>query len=805
MKKTFIILTSLILICIMLIGCNTTDATITTSKELNKNLNLLLNTVNRMDTVDNDYLVSNDLYSLNAINTTVPTPNKAYKNVLAYNPTVTSKEVQNNEIIADEVSLKDDLTNALKNELVNRLYCDSNGNCRLCNNKFTCNDNGVCNSCNNTIICDKDGNCTNCKKQLIIDNNNCANCKTTCVTSTPNANLSTTTKDCLKRISANNSKLDVQLLSLENNDSISDNNNINRDIDNINVDIVNNDKIGDSIITDKKFDTITNTTVKNEEPIKTQEAIINTEKPVVVTDSVIDNENDNNVVIKDSDETDNTIEDTNYQTKPYKIIYYTESTFTPDYLRYNPRFVNQINYDSANENLNKYVEKLQKLYTMTADVVEANNTLANYKVIIVDNIDEAKELNNCILSGECTPSANQVTALNNYIEDIKSTIKNLRNTNGNLSNEINKISNINTGISQSIEITNSNYLRILNQIDTRISYHENAIATLEQIKYLLQDAKNNNKTPVEVEELNNNLNQIISDTKEVDKIAPEHDSKVEEKIITDDADNNVLSEVIDDRIINNDRDFNNEKIIKEEVITETPVKETEVENKIVTEEPVITEVVDDRIDDNTTTNNDTIINDNIIEETTVKDIKNIDTYKDNFNNVNSYLDNKIIGNNNDEIVTNNSNGLTNNNIVRDENINNVNDNIATEDNLNSGVIDNNNVVSDNIPQMVDNSTNNTNTSNNEVLYNNNNFNNSNGYNNTIISQNNLDNNNLGNNSYRYDSNGTLYNNTNGYNSAGINNINEAGNNVNTYKYNTLVDSINRGTVNNGINTLKVTA
>ena len=63
------------------------------------------------------------------------------------------------------------------------------------------------------------------------------------------------------------------------------------------------------------------------------------------------------------------------------------------------------------------------------------------------------------------------------------------------------------------------------------------------------------------------------------------------------------------------------------------------------------------------------------------------------------------------------------------------------------------------------------------------------------------NNNLGNNSYRYDSNGTLYNNTNGYNNSGINNVNERNNNVNTYKYNTLVDSINRGTVNNGINTL----
>ena len=55
--------------------------------------------------------------------------------------------------------------------------------------------------------------------------------------------------------------------------------------------------------------------------------------------------------------------DNNTETTPYKIIYYSESSFSPDYLRYSPRFVSQINYDSANESLNRYVEKLQKLLT----------------------------------------------------------------------------------------------------------------------------------------------------------------------------------------------------------------------------------------------------------------------------------------------------------------------------------------------------------------------------------------------------------------------------------------------------------
>jgi hypothetical protein len=60
---------------------------------------------------------------------------------------------------------------------------------------------------------------------------------------------------------------------------------------------------------------------------------------------------------------------------------------------------------------------------------------------------------------------------------------------------------------------------------------------------------------------------------------------------------------------------------------------------------------------------------------------------------------------------------------------------------------------------------------------------------------------MGNNSYRYSEDGSLYNNTNGYEGNEITNVNNRNNNVNTYKYNTLIDSINRGTVDNGINRL----
>ena len=168
MKKQLIIITSFILLCIMIVGCQTTNATINASTELNKNLNLLSNTVTRLDTIDNEYLVNNEIYTLN---NSTPTQKISRKNTLNNNPQI---------LDAEKISLNDDLRQALSNELINRIYCDENGNCKLCDEKFICNDNNMCNSCNQTIICDENGNCTSCGDTLIIDNNNCNSCKNKC-------------------------------------------------------------------------------------------------------------------------------------------------------------------------------------------------------------------------------------------------------------------------------------------------------------------------------------------------------------------------------------------------------------------------------------------------------------------------------------------------------------------------------------------------------------------------------------------------------------------------------------------------
>ena len=128
----------------------------------------------------------------------------------------------------------------------------------------------------------------------------------------------------------------------------------------------------------------------------------------------------------------------------------------------------------------------QKLMLLISKFTIANTILKNCRNNIIDCIKEIKELNACIINGTCEPSIQELQALDNYIADIKTTTARLKDCNGELTKEVNKITKSNsTAMINGVDVMNSNYLRLLNHIDTRISYHKSAIATLEQVKYLL--------------------------------------------------------------------------------------------------------------------------------------------------------------------------------------------------------------------------------------------------------------------------------------------------------------------------------
>lgn len=384
----------------------------------------------------------------------------------------------------------------------------------------------------------------------------------------------------------------------------------------------------------------------------------------------------------------NTINDEEMSSDEKERVY----VFLFDKIRYVPRYASNYNTDIAQNTLNNYLYKVQELYTMTADVVEANNILSDEKTELLNCIENLKTINNKMINGEIVPNNQQLIALNNYVQDIKTTIKRIKASNGQLNNEINNISTIssNYGLSKSVDIINSNYLKILNHIDARITYFKSALATLNQIDYILKEAQLQ-------------INYNFEDTNQSTESS------------------NLTNSNISKTNIDTYKNANN-------VTTET--NNTENENNL---------------------NN---------QKTT-----NIDTFK---------KENKNVKNNQNAMVNDNNNIDNTNNLYNNElnNQNNVNSNVP------NGIAINNNlpIYGDDV-----NAPNGT-------------------FQNGIITQNNLNN---GTNN-GVNGNGSGYANGNGYvDYYKQNNFQRTDKNINTYGKNTLIDMINNGTVNNGINTLNM--
>ena len=524
----------------------------------------------------------------------------------------------------------------------------------------------------------------------------------------------------------------------------------------------------------------------------------------------IDSDSSNNNSIADnnintnSDSVSNNVDTNVLPTPPQpkvKVFYFTQDSFSPIKLRYNPRYISQYNEATINDQIESYLYKVQKLYAMSEDSIEANTILQNCKQNIIDCVKEIKELNDCIINGQCEPNVQQLQALNNYIIDIKTTTSRLKDCNGELSKEINKISESNNNaMINSVDVMNSNYMRLLNHIDTRVTYHKSAIATLEQIKYLLENSVNGNEISDEeiesiIEDFTIQENQV--DTNNGDNV--ENNIKVEnstdltntEEIPTPNnsdeystpPDNDTQTENI------NNNDYNSE----EELVNSDSISDNEELNNININDSEIT-------DENIETTDETYMEDNETNEANTTNDTLIDTYKEtnSWSNIDTYKSNENIESNN-EIIDEDIDNIDNNNTIDDNTQENIN---STNNVINDST--SSNLIEENTSQNIDNNIADNNITNTTPITDDNI--NSGIYQNSVITQNNLNNDN-GYGGYYYTNDGEIKN--NGMNNDGEignngetieNNLNSK-NNVNTYGYNTMLDIINQGTVNNGINTL----
>lgn len=734
-KKVLKYTLSILLVCIILSGCTSQTTQAQVGKNLDKKLSNLYSVVKNLDTIDNNYINNPDLQIVNK-------NSKSVKNIDNFtNLSLNNLNNKNYIKFENETNeVEDIIQEIVVNELEKRLSLNNNGYCNNCNNNYVCDEDGYCANCHNAMLCNENGNCISCNNKLTLnDTNTCENCGKSYLTAKVSQLNNTSLGDDNDAVSEQtiNDIDDTQyhitpLSTIDNIDDISATDNI-RTSDTTSINTENNNDISNPVsentTTKENLNDTTNTIAPND--------LINNYGKVDTAETTTQEKNNDNQTIEEN----NAIPD-------LRIYYYTNDSFSPVKLRYNPRFVNSYDENNINQQLSNYLYKVQRLYAMTEDALEANNILNTTKQELLELITEIRELNENITNGTCTATIQQLQALTNYTSDIKNTIKNLKKCNGDLENEVSNInSNIPSTIASSVDVMNSNYVKLINLIDTRITYHESAISTLEQIKYLLEDAINSSN--ISEEEVKDIIEQLSSQEQNINS----------ETTTNDVMQNNNIEYIMEDNEAKN--------YIDKEAITGN---NTEQESS-------------DNIIDVSTQKNNT---EEQSKKETSKTIKNIDTYKTPSNNQINY------------------------DVVPENNF--VKNNIANENDVisNSGENTQNYVNNNNNSSIIDNNYNNNDTNSTyDVNYSgntNNSLLNENYYKNSVINQNNL-NNNDGYGGYYYANDGQIHNN-------GINNNNEYGNNgntiennlnrnnnTNTYGYNTMLDIINQGTVNNGINTL----
>lgn len=795
MKKTFIILTSLISTTALLFGCTNPAIPSAVGERLEYSLNALATTVKNLDTVDNLYLANPDVS---------PVINSDNQNLSLQ---AAPRKSQGKAPVQDMVAMVSSL-NAYIEPFSVDMQPTVNQTVQTDENVVHENENTVSNIYEHDYVNESNMNDNN---MVTTNQHNSQQVEYNNAVSDVNYNRVTVSES--NRFTADNN-VEKESGSVKNNNQM--------------IETQNNNNTTDA--EDTSYNSLNNGLVQNSNNSQT-----NGFNSIQTNDTV-------------SEVTDN------------GRLPYIKSNTTDSEVKYQPRYIaNNVAGDNG-EHLTNYITKVKNLYAMTNDAIIANNTLTDSKNSLLTCIEDLKQLAIEMKHGSYEPTTQQISAINNYINDIKTTISRIRGTNGQLNNEINKINNYDkTGLTTSIDVLNSNYMRILNHIDVRITYLKNALATLEQVKSLLLEAQyldqmeqqnalqqNELNNVEQINDINNMNNEFNNEGNliENNNVIPAENEMEKEQTPTDNTNviepNVVLPEEnLDTNLQEEEKERMNPALpLTSETgddVNQNTQNTTYNDNKTVNKElaPIENANVDNNNQGETLTENDEAeveiekenYNQTTFTENEADKLTNIDTYSrantqnsaDTMNryrarrNTDTYNDMPRIRN----IPDNNINNANDNNNADNAGINNYNQNNMNDGtNINnanfndmSGV---NNGYANGVNGGMNDGINNGGVNNggmNNGAFNNGgvtNFRNQNEINtpngtfqNGIITQNNLNHGtNNGVNGVRTGYNGSS-NNPYTVDAKGRNR------NINTYGYNTLVDIINRGTVNNGINTLNL--
>lgn len=183
--------------------------------------------------------------------------------------------------------------------------------------------------------------------------------------------------------------------------------------------------------------------------------------------------------------------------------------------KYVPKRISNINF--SNSNLVTYLEKVEDLYVMVNDAVYTNETIKECKENIYSYCEILKELARKIKSGEIEVTKEQISSCNSLLKELGKSINKVTDTRNDVYNTCRTFAK-NKSFSNGVDTVSSNYITLINCLDSRITEYQNILTILGQMQCILTDtcynqnynnADNQNSQAIEevIEDYyNNNLN-----------------------------------------------------------------------------------------------------------------------------------------------------------------------------------------------------------------------------------------------------------------------------------------------------------
>lgn len=150
---------------------------------------------------------------------------------------------------------------------------------------------------------------------------------------------------------------------------------------------------------------------------------------------------------------------------------------------------NLLEYNQV-EPLTQYFTKLSNLYNVASSVVTTNNELNQIRNNILANISLVQTLANQVKNDKYDLSETQIKSINSLLDNINTNLNRINLSRNEVKNELNSVKSLKTNYTGNVEQLSSKYVRLVNCLDTRMTYFNNILGCLNQLENCLNGCDN---------------------------------------------------------------------------------------------------------------------------------------------------------------------------------------------------------------------------------------------------------------------------------------------------------------------------